>query len=149
MQTKYYRFLGATTVLVVCSTLIVGWVLRRPLKPQNVSIDDKSIPNTDVLLQLGSGMGPNLMTPANGSGNRFADLSFDELVQSVSEELVADGTTTRRYMSALIAGEGCKFYVDNGDGNWVLVDDSGADSHVAETGDDPFGEPLTDSNPFD
>ncbi len=149
MKTKYSRILGVTTVLVVCSTLIVGWVLRRPLKPQNASIDDKSIPNTDVLLQLDSGMGPNLMTPANNSGDHFAGLSFDELMQSVSEKINADGTATRRYMSVLIAGEGCKFYVDNGNGHWVLVDDSVADSHAAETVDDPFGEPLTDSNPFD
>lgn len=146
MHPNYYRVLGVTTVLVVCSTFIVGWVLRRPLKPQNASIDDKSIHNTDVLLQLGSGMGPNLMTPAN---DHSAELSFDELAKSVSEELDADGTTTRRYMSALIAGEGCNFYVDNGDGHWVLVDDDVADSDPAGTDDDPFGKPLIDSNPFD
>ncbi len=149
METKYSRFLGVTTVLVVCSTLIVGWALRRPPTPQNASIDDKNIPNTDVLLQSGSGMGPNLMTSANNSGDHFADLSLDELVQSFSEKLNADGTTTRRYMSVLIAGEGCKFYVDNGNGHWVLVDDTVADSHEPEAADDPFGEPLTDSNPFD
>ncbi len=83
-----------------------------------------------------------------------SDNSTDDLIDMINtefkDEWVAGQTSiTRRYMSALIAGEGCKSYVDYGDGNWVPTNDDTSNPIKLDVGGDPFGDGGSDSNPFE
>ncbi len=101
-------------------------------------------------------MGPNLMTPtpihspSKSSKNTFDDL--DDLFESIRELDVGSTITNRRYKNTLTlicSGEGCKLYVDYSDGNWVPCETGNSNSIQTDDIVDPFGDALSDTNPFD
>ncbi len=136
MQPKSLKLVIVTTVLIVSTSVLLGLALRRSLSEStNKNLADANMPSS-VALELGPGMSPDWMSPRSfepeGSLVDFSNIEFDG-------ETIAGSTLTRRYMSALIAGEGCKSFVDYGDGIWVPIDESTDVKNDAST-DNPFGE---------
>lgn len=145
MQHRAIKSLLVVTLFVCISTTLLWSALTGPAADQPREI---SAPQ----LFLGPGLGPNLMTPkVITSSDNSSDISFDALIENVETELTdMSGTTaTRRYMSALIAGEGCKLYVDYGDGIWVPWENNNSNTMQNADTADRFGDALSDTNPFD
>ncbi|MDX1930519.1 MAG: hypothetical protein SFV81_28605 [Pirellulaceae bacterium] len=138
MKPKSLKLLTTATLLIVCSSLtlglaFLGFIFNRSSEDATLGTNSSAA----VEFELGLGMGPNLMTPQSFKSN-------DELIDMINAEFenrwIAGPTVTRRYMSALIAGEGCKSYVDYGDGKWVLVDHDTTNLNDPHVPDDPFGD---------
>ncbi len=142
MQPKSLKLVIVTAVLIVSTSALLGLALRRSVSESaNKNLADSNMPSS-VALELGPGMSPDWMSPRSfepeGSLVDFSNIEFDG-------ETFAGPTLTRRFMSALIAGEGCKSFVDYGDGIWVPIDESTDVKNDAST-DNPFGE---SANPFE
>lgn len=146
MEPKSLKLLTTATVLIVCSSLTLGLALLGFLFDRSEEVALGTNLSDGVEFELGPGMGPNLMTPQSFSSN-------DELIEMINAKFenrwIAGPSITRRYMTALIAGEGCKFYVDYGDGKWVLVDDDATNLNDPRVPDDAFGDDGFGSNPFE
>lgn len=121
MQPRNVKQMFTAIALTLCTALALlltfpGFVVPRSEEPL---VETNS--SDSVELELGPGLGPNLMT-----SHRFR--STDELIDMIGAELeekwITGPSMTRRYLTVLIAGEGCKTYVDNGDGIWVPNDES-------------------------
>ncbi len=144
MRPKTLKLLTQATATIACTSLAIGLLFR------GFSFDrtDESLFGTSysdsVKLEFGPGMGPNLLTPQGYKSN-------DELYDMISAEFEdkwIGPAMTRRYMSALIAGEGCKSFVGYGDGEWIRIDDDAWE--LKELGvADRFGDDGSNSNPFE
>ena len=87
-------------------------------------------------LQIGTGMGPDLMTP-NGQ------LNFEELKQLISDQAKnGEWQTSGTSRSIVIAcsADGCRTFTYDGDGNLIpYIRDS---SNVTDSRDNPFDDPM-------
>lgn len=147
MKPNSLKLLITATFLIVCSSLTLGFAFLGFIfirSSEDASLGTNS--SAGVEFELGPGMGPNLMTPQSFKSN-------DELIDMVNAEVenrwFSGSMVTRRYMSALIAGEGCKSYVDYGDGKWVFVDDDATNLNAPHVSEDPFSDERFGSNPFE
>lgn len=144
MAPKSLMLSTAATVLIVCTLITLGLAFLVFLFDRSEEASLGTNLSDGVELNLGPGMGPNLMTPQSVNSN-------DELIEMVNAEIedrwITGPSVTRRYMSALIAGEGCKSYVDYGDGKWVPIEDATHLNALIDP-DSPFGDDGSGSNPF-
>ena len=125
------------TSIGVCLVLLLGAVAILVSRPT------ENIENERVELELGTGMGSNLMTqqlrPTSSS-----QVSFEDLIAQIGDTGITMEVsgTTREFRSVLVAGEGCKSYLREGDGEWKLVEEQEG-SHSS----DPFF--TGEGNPFE
>jgi hypothetical protein len=148
MHARTAKLLITATAMIVCPPLALGLLFSGSFFGRSTKTLIRTNYSDEVTFELGPGMGPNLMTPKSYQSTHGL---IDMINAEFNDEWLAVGQTsmTRRYMSALINGEGCKSYVDYGDGKWVLIDDDTSDHSNLEIGGDPFGDANSNSNPFE
>lgn len=146
MQRKQLKLVIVGTSLIVFAALIVGLGIGGTFigKSEEPFLEETSFDSVEM--DLGPGMRPNLMTQQTFVSN---DELNDIINAELENEWIAGTSMTRRYMTALIAGEGCKSYVDYGDGKWVPIDDETLDSGSLDDISGPFGNNGSVSNPFE